>query len=394
MVVVMLVGCLAPEGSSATPSPRNTSEEEHLGGVHDTATSEGDADDERAALFAPEVLHEVRVSLGAAALARLGRSADTWVPAGLRLDGVEVRGARLRLRGEGDLAAGKPDLRISLEESGGFGGLARLRLEAMTRDPSQLRTVLGWNLLGDLGVPAPAASLATVWVNDAPLGLYANVEERDRAFLRRRWPDDDGDLWEGEDGADLAEPGLARFTLVEGDDPEDRSGLEAAREAVFADGDVLEHLATTLDVEATLTVWGAAIALGMTDTAPWTADHTWLYQDPDDGRFDPLPGETEQAFDGTVRWDALRTLPAARCLMDDRCRQELAVVTGQVLDTLVTLDAPARARDLAALADDAIAADPRRAEPLATVAASQERLLQTLEAWPVDLRRQLEGPGG
>ncbi len=394
MVVVMLVGCLAPEEPPATPAPRSVLEEEHLGGVEDTAASESDADAERAAFFAVDVLHEVRVSLGAAALARLGRSSDVWVPAGLRLDGVEVRGARLRLRGVGDLAAGKPDLRISLEEGDGFGRLERLRLEAMTRDASQLRTVLGWSLLRDLGAPAPAASLAMVWVNDAPLGLFANVEERDRAFLHRRWSDDDGDLWEGDDGADLAEPGLARFTLVEGDDPDDRSALEAARVAVFADGDVLEHLATALDVDATLAVWGAALALGMTDTAPWTADHTWLYQDPEDGRFDPLPGETEQAFDGTGRWDALRTLPAARCLLDAPCRERLSVVTGHALDTLAALEAPARARALAALAEDAIAADPRRAEPLATVRIAQEQLLQTLETWPVDLRRQLEGPGG
>src|SRR3954468_18804174 len=75
-------------------------------------------------------------------------------------------------------------------------GLKKLNLHAMSADPSKMRERLGYSLYRDIGVLAPRAVHARVYINGEYHGLFAAVEEVDGKFAANRFPGSgDGNLY-------------------------------------------------------------------------------------------------------------------------------------------------------------------------------------------------------
>jgi len=75
-------------------------------------------------------------------------------------------------------------------------GLKKLNLHAMAADPSKMRERLGYALFREMGIPAPRAVHARVYINGKYHGLFAAVEQVDGRFTANRFPaGGDGNLY-------------------------------------------------------------------------------------------------------------------------------------------------------------------------------------------------------
>ncbi len=70
-------------------------------------------------------------------------------------------------------------------------GYSELKLSNLFRDPSGIREVLAYNLIGEF-LPTPKAGFVELYINDSLKGLYANTEDIDKAFARKYYPYKDG----------------------------------------------------------------------------------------------------------------------------------------------------------------------------------------------------------
>ncbi|GAI06446.1 unnamed protein product, partial [marine sediment metagenome] len=66
-------------------------------------------------------------------------------------------------------------------------------------DPTLIRECLAYELFEQIGIPTPRASFVDLWINDTHLGVYTQVEQIDKTFLRRHFPNNaNGNLYKPE----------------------------------------------------------------------------------------------------------------------------------------------------------------------------------------------------
>jgi len=85
--------------------------------------------------------------------------------------------------GNRTLMAPKRSWKVDLDP-GQVAGMSTLNLKSMYNDPSQMREALAWGLFRTAGVPASRHTYARLGINDRYLGLFALIEQVDKAFLR------------------------------------------------------------------------------------------------------------------------------------------------------------------------------------------------------------------
>jgi hypothetical protein len=197
-----------------------------------------------------------------------------------------VTDAMIRLRGNPSFSSvgDKMQFVISFKEvdpNQRFHGLRKIVLDAAWYDPSMLHERLASAFLRNLGIPAPCANHARLVVNGDYYGVYTHLEQTDRGYLERNFPDaPDGNLYK--DGQEK--------TANEGDpDTSDR-------DAFWATTDV-GTLATLVDLEASVTEW-AAEAMIPHGKGYWCCGLSfYLYNL--DGKLIFLASDINYAFDGS-----------------------------------------------------------------------------------------------
>jgi len=109
-----------------------------------------------------------------------------------------VADCEVRSRGRGSRTSVKPSLRIDFNfgDVDGFLGLNSLALKNNSQDASMMRERLTMRLFERMGLPAPRETHARVWVNDEFLGLFLMVEPVDKQFLRLRFEENSGYLYQ------------------------------------------------------------------------------------------------------------------------------------------------------------------------------------------------------
>lgn len=111
-----------------------------------------------------------------------------------------------RLRGNTSRFSDKKSFKVSFNTfmSQQWKGLEKINLNGEHNDPTISRAKICWDLLKDMGVPAPRANHVALYINDDYRGLYANVEHIDEEFVERRFGNKDGNLYKCLYPADLA----------------------------------------------------------------------------------------------------------------------------------------------------------------------------------------------
>ena len=229
----------------------------------------------------------------------------------------ELGDANVRFRGHSALAAGpdstteRPGFKLDFEPYGtDYQGREKLNLLGTEGDYTLIREALAFKLMRQLGLPAPDAGFALVYVNDEPMGVYPLSEEADgQDFLDAHFDDPDGHFYEVEGYCG----GTGRLTWL-GDAVDDYVDIYDPK-AGTPDEAVLEDLEPLLDcvsntghdefvaclpehveLDAFLAHVAADMVMPDVDGLPSAAQNYLIYAEPGKG-FVPVSYDKDQAFD-------------------------------------------------------------------------------------------------
>lgn len=120
------------------------------------------------------------------------RIRNQFIDESLRHVGISVRGNNSRLLPKTsfnlDINEFMPDQTLL--------HLNRIKLQAEAKDPSLLRTVVGFQLLWHMHCPATRNQLSVVYMNDEFIGIYILADHENRDFLGMRFGSRDAPLYE------------------------------------------------------------------------------------------------------------------------------------------------------------------------------------------------------
>ena len=150
-------------------------------------------------LFNSQVLHRIDLEMHSSDWARLKENfrENEYYPVDVIWNGHTVYNVGVRSRGVASRSGTKPALKLSFDRynsSQTFLGLKSLVLDNLVQDASGVHeTVTAW-FFARLGIMAPRAAHAVVYVRGEYAGLYAMIEPVDKTMLARLFGSVGGDV--------------------------------------------------------------------------------------------------------------------------------------------------------------------------------------------------------
>jgi hypothetical protein len=162
---------------------------------------------ERSAFITDRVV-EVHITMSQKDWESLQKNAPEkqYVRANFRFDGELVRNVAVRTKGSSSLQSvysiGSPRYSLKIDfnkfdNAQTFRGLKKLNFDNGFLDPTYIRERLASELFSQMGVPAPRETHVDLWVNNVHLGVYTEVEEVDKTFLKEHFSSNGGNLYRG-----------------------------------------------------------------------------------------------------------------------------------------------------------------------------------------------------
>jgi hypothetical protein len=243
-------------------------------------------------------------------------------------------------------------------------GIEKLAVNNMVQDCSMQREILVYSLFRDAGVPAPRAGYVVVSVNGEPYGLYTAVESADnKVFLDHWFQDNDGNLYEGAYGSDIATELVPSFDQDNGDDIAlaDLYDFAAELDAFTDPATFVADVEALVDLPEYLAFAATEIYLGHWDGYAWTRNNFYVHRSNTPGaRWAFLPWGIDQTlrdhmnpFGGDGRVEQM-------CVASPMCRELLGAAFLDAIARVQQLDLPAVAADLGDTIAPLVAADPRK----------------------------------
>lgn len=272
-------------------------------------------------IFDPQKLHEIRIYTSAADRdtwfsllqeyydAALAGQPHRFIPVTAVMDGDSVPDVGLRFKGRYSnygFPGKKKPFRLDFNEfrqSGSFQGLKKVNLHNQAGDPSFLREYMSYALFAHLGVAAPRASFCRLYVNDAYWGCYGVVEEPDKTFLKNRFGNKSGNLfecikdtdleWRGNDGTLYPE-----MELKTDPRPDAWNRLLAFVELFnHSSGyDYHQRLSALFDIESYLDILAVDVLINNWDSYYDNGRNFFIYDDPVYGKLRWIPWDYNLSF--------------------------------------------------------------------------------------------------
>jgi hypothetical protein len=376
--VLCLLGILVP-ASSAMPSQRKPAPND---GNHDAPSP----------AFGAKII-ELAFTVDAAAKRSLAAAPDTEVPATMTFKDasgadktsdvmIHIKGQKGSQRPFDD----KPAFKVKLVKDDRFFGLEHLTLNNMVQDPTMVREALGYQVYEAAGVKVPVTGYARLTVNGQPYGLYLLVETPDAQFLKRRFGDDRGILYEGAYGVDLRAGDEEKFELHEGTDA-GRAKLEALVRALDAPGDAVFYGASAqVDTAPFLAMIAAGALLDDWDNY-YESNNYRIYWNPSARRWVFIPTGIDQTFGG----DATTVFGSSgllfqKCLASERCTKAYADAVRDVAGRFERLGLAAKMDDLLSVIGEAARADPKKPYDAATMISARDAMRAFIARRPNEVR--------
>ncbi|MFE8070822.1 CotH kinase family protein [Marinobacteraceae bacterium S3BR75-40.1] len=208
-------------------------------------------------------------------------------------------------------------------------GMKKFNLNNNFKDPSYLRETLAYEMLRDLGVPAPRTAYVNLYINGELYGLYTLVEQVDGEFVERNFTDPEGDLYKPDGtGSDLVwiDDNFASYDGVALKTNEDSSDNQAFIDLLYA-LNKQGAAAPVVDVERLLKYLAVSTALSNLDSYQGPLAHNYyLYEEA--GYFTLIPWDWNESF-GSF---------AGNCSDDERLQLYIDEPTAESLSERPLLD--------------------------------------------------------
>lgn len=136
------------------------------------------------------------------------RHTENFLECDITIDGTLLPSVGARIKGQSSfqIPSNKKSLKIDLNEfvdGQKYDGLKKFNLNNGFSDPTLLREKLMYDKCAAIGLPAPRANFAKVFINDVYWGLYILVDQVDDTFLDRVFEESGGNLYKGDPSGDL-----------------------------------------------------------------------------------------------------------------------------------------------------------------------------------------------
>ena len=224
----------------------------------------------------------------------------SYFKADVTIDGQKVKSVGIRKKGFlGSGSFARPSLKIKFHHyltDQRFSGLQRMTLNNNAQDTSQIDQYLAYRIFASAGVPAPRCNFARVTVNGKYLGIYSHVEPIDKAFLKRHFANNDGNLYEGV-RSDFRPIWVQTFQKKTNKKTSSRADLQAVVDVLFSDDESwLEKLDAVVDIDAFISLWAIEVLISHWDGYSGNMNNYYLYHDPSGGEFHFIPWGADEAF--------------------------------------------------------------------------------------------------
>ncbi len=221
--------------------------------------------------------------------------------ASLTIEGERYDNVDIRKKGFfGSLSAARPSFKLNvgtLEPGREVFSMERLTLNNNNQDSGNVNQCLSYGMFHAAGLPAPRCNFARVSMNGNELGIYSNIESVKKRFLRRNFPDDEGNLYEIQGGSDFGGMNKERFQLKTNEATNDRSDLDLVVSALQADDENMPGmLEQVVNLDQFLSFWAMEAITGHWDSITGNANNGFVYFEPSEGRFQHIPWGTDGAF--------------------------------------------------------------------------------------------------
>jgi CotH kinase protein/Ricin-type beta-trefoil lectin domain len=283
----------------------------------------------------------------------------------------------------------KPAFKVKLGKDDRFFGLEHLTLNNMVQDPTMVHEALGYQVYEAAGVTVPTTGYARLTVNGHAYGLYLNLETTDARFLKRRFSDDSGILYEGAYGVDLRAGDEEKFQLHEGRDP-DRAQLKTLVRALDAPGEGIFYGGSPLvDTVSFLHMMAAGVLLDDWDNY-YSSNNYRMYWNPAASRWFFVPTGIDQTFagDSTTVFGATGLL-FQKCLAFERCTNDYLAALREVAGAFDRLGLAAKMDALLSVIDAAAQADPKKYYDAATMQSARGAMRAFIATRPNEVRAAL-----
>jgi hypothetical protein len=220
----------------------------------------------------------------------------------------------IRLRGNTSLVAQKKSFKISFNEytqGGRYRGVKKLNLRGSHVDPSLIREKLFYEIWRNFGMPERRAGFVKVYINNEYRGVYTNIEELDKEWLERVFPEKEGNFYKCLWPADLAyiDNNQNSYKSIMHDDNDRAYDLTTNETADdYTDfvnfvkvlnninGSFAANIEQVLNVNSVLKAFAIDIATGNWDDYFYNKNNFYLYHNLSTGKFEFITYDADNSI--------------------------------------------------------------------------------------------------
>lgn len=214
LLLLGMISCSKEEMSSPASPP---STEETVTPISPTIPTVSYTENNSDYIFDQDQLYTYELTLPSAELAKIDSdpAAEQYVEGSLTFQGQTLDKVGIRYKGSigafvgcltgnnwarpsGSKTCTKLSMKIKInwgDKDAKFYGLKKLQFHSQNNDDSQMHDRLGYWLYREMGVPAPRAVHAKLFINGSYIGLFSLVEQIDGRFTRYHYEDGKGNLY-------------------------------------------------------------------------------------------------------------------------------------------------------------------------------------------------------
>lgn len=379
-----------PRADNANDSGGDTDIDVVPGDTGDTGDSTDTGDEvppDPDSLFQLDSIHEVELTADKRDLRALDADPYTPIAASMTFDGKSYEGVSMRIKGRlGSYRslAGKTGFKIDMNEFGGEGkveGMEVLNFNNMVQDCAKIKERIAYGAFTTAGVPSPRVGYAHISVNGADYGLYTLVEAYDDEFVKSRFTNASGNLYDGDyylwpNGSytliDFDSTTQQYFQLDEGTDVAmaDIHAITSALARVNGTAEFHDTMGALVDLDEFADFWATEAWIGQYDGYAYDKNNYRVYFDPTDGKARFMAWDPDWAF-GDVPVASPGGNLAWGCQRDAACHARFLSTLAGLSGAVVASGAEADLDAAASLIESPLKDDPRKETDMGTIHSCQ-----------------------